>query len=269
MADYAVTFLSIAVLAGAMLLVWRGTAGRPRSASGAIARVVVAVSVGLLVVAFGTYHLSRSRSFQSAGQLVRRVETSQKVVALTFDDGPTPGYTDEVLEVLHAHDASATFYLTGGECDEHPELLQRIVDAGHELGNHTYTHKRLYFVSGGTVAAEIERTDAVFRAAGYGGPITFRPPGCKRLFTTPLYLSAHERVTVTWNLEPDSIAGLADDPDALVGYVVDGVRPGSIVLLHVMYESREATREALPRILEQLQARGYRFVTVSELLALR
>ena len=199
----------------------------------------------------------------------RRVDTAERVVALTFDDRPTPEHTDEVLDVLAAHDARATFYLTGGESDDDPHGLRAIVAAGHELGNHTWSHRRLAFVSGATVADEIERTDAVFRAAGYVGPITFRPPGCKRLLTAPLYLASHDRTTVIWDLEPDSIPEVAADADAIVTYVIERVRPGSIVLLHLMYDSRAPSREALPRILERLAAGGYRFVTVSELLALR
>ena len=101
------------------------------------------------------------------------------------------------------------------------------------------------------------------------GPIYLRPPNGKRLLAAPWYLWRHDRTTVMWSLEPDSIGGIADDPDALVAYVRENVAPGDIILLHVMYESREATRKALPRILKALAADGYRFVTVSQLLALR
>ena len=96
-----------------------------------------------------------------------------------------------------------------------------------------------------------------------------RPPNGKRLLAAPWYLWRHDRTTVMWSLEPDSIAGVLDDPDALVAYVRDNVRPGDIILMHVMYDSRGASREALPRILEALAADGYRFVTVCQLLALR
>ena len=141
--------------------------------------------------------------------------------------------------------------------------------AGEEIGNHTWSHPRLLAMSQGAIAGEIERTDAVIRAAGYRGPIYVRPPNGKRLLAAPWYLWRHGRTTITWTLEPDSIPGIADDADAMVTYVRDTVRPGDIVLMHVMYEGRDASRAALPRILEALAADGYRFVTVSELLALR
>ena len=168
--------------------------------------------------------------------------------------------------MLAAHEASATFYVTGDASARNPEQLREIVAAGDELGNHTYGHRELYFVPEAQVAQEIEKTDAVLRSAGYTGPLTFRPPGCKRLLTAPLYVSSTGRTTVTWDLEPDSIAAIAADADAMTRYVVDNARPGSIVLMHVMYGSREASRRALPQILTQLAARGYRFVTVSEAL---
>ncbi len=269
MADYILVLGSIAILTCPTLLAWRRKAGPSRSRGRMIGRAALAVSLASLIVGVGTYHISKSRSFQIVGGLVPRVETTEKVIALTFDDGPAPKYTEEILSVLRTLDAPATFYLTGRECDNNPELLRAIIDAGHEIGNHTYSHRRLYFTPEATVAREVERTDAIFRAAGYDGPVTFRMPGCKRLLTTPIYLTRNKRTTVTWDLEPDSIAGVADSSDAIVDYVVDNARPGSIVLMHVMYDSRESTRKALPRILEQLSAEGYRFVTVSEMLALR
>jgi peptidoglycan/xylan/chitin deacetylase (PgdA/CDA1 family) len=268
-ADYLLIGAAFATLALLGLLAWRALAGPSGTGRAFAVRTLVVAPVALVLVAAGAYQLMGSRSLQLAGEHVRRVDTAERVVALTFDDGPTPEHTGEVLEVLAAHDARATFYLTGGESDDNPEELQAIVAAGHELGNHTWSHRRLVLVSGATVADEIERTDAILRAAGYDGPITFRPPGCKRLLTAPLYLASHGRTTVTWDLEPDSIPEVAGDADAIVTYVTERVRPGSIVLLHVMYDSRAASRAALPRILERLAADGYRFVTVSELLALR
>lgn len=269
MADYLLIGGATAGLVLLGLLVWRAISGPPHAGRAFAVRLLVVAPVALVLVAAGAYQIMGSRSLQLAGEHVRRVDTAERVVALTFDDGPTPEHTDEVLDVLAAHDARATFYLTGGESEDDPDGLRAIVAAGHELGNHTWSHRRLVLVSGATVADEIERTDAVFRAAGYDGPITFRPPGCKRLLTAPLYLASHDRTTVLWDLEPDSVPEVAGDAEAIVAYVTERVRPGSIVLMHVMYDSRAPSRAALPRILERLAADGYHFVTVSELLALR
>jgi len=104
-------------------------------------------------------------------------------------------------------------------------------------------------------------------SASRRGPILFRPPFAKRLVSLPYYLWRHGRTTVMWNLEPDSIAAIADDPRAMARQVADHVRPGSIVLLHVWSRERATSRAALPLILEALTDKGYRMVTVSELLS--
>ena len=262
--------LLIAVALGAALWFFQrrlfGPAGsRPRAAL----RLTAVILVALALVGYGAFRLSKARGFQLAGELVTHVDTGEKVIALTFDDGPQPAYTQSVIDTLEAHDAKGTFFVIGNDAAASPDSLRALVAAGEEIGNHTWSHPRLLAMSQGAIAHEIETTDAVIREAGYGGPIVVRPPNGKRLLAAPWYLWRHGRTTVMWSLEPDSVPGLADDPDAMVAYVTDHVRPGDIILLHVMYESRSASRAALPRILEALAADGYRFVTVSQLLALR
>ncbi|MEV0853063.1 polysaccharide deacetylase family protein [Nocardia fluminea] len=221
--------------------------------------------IGIVVISAvlsGLYVLMNSRTYQVAGRLVDRVETEDKVVALTFDDGPTVR-TPEVLQTLAQAQVPATFYLVGEDLAAHPEYGTAIVAAGHEIGNHSYTHRRMVLVSGDTVREEIERTDAEIRRAGYPGPISFRPPYGKKLWTLPHYLADHDRTTVTWDVEPDSAGGASRE--AIVGDTLAQARPGSIILLHVMH-GRESLA-AVPEIVAGLRARGYRFVTVSELLA--
>lgn len=224
---------------------------------GAVALVLV------LVLAIGGYRLVSARSYQLAGELVDRVPTEDRVVALTFDDGPSDR-APEVLRVLAELGVPATFYLNGRDLDARPDLGRAIAAAGHELGNHTYTHRRMLFVTPGTVRDEIERTDTAIRATGYQGEITFRPPYGKKLWTLPKYLADHGRTTVMWDVEPDS--GTTATAAAIAEQTIAEVRPGSIVLLHVMYGNAAESLAAVPRIVAELRAGGYRFVTVSELL---
>ncbi|KWX57530.1 polysaccharide deacetylase family protein [Mycobacterium sp. NAZ190054] len=232
-----------------------------------VRRWVVWVAIVMAILVFagagGVYQLMNARTFQLAGRLVDRVATEDRVVALTFDDGPTDR-TPEVLAMLSAAGVRATFYLNGRDLQRYPQHGRAIAAAGHELGNHTYSHRRMVLVSPATVADEVERTDAEIRATGYSEPITFRPPYGKKLWTLPHYLAEHDRTTVMWDVEPDS-ADTAD-ANAMVTAAVDAVRPGSIVLLHVMAESRGASRAAVPGLIAELRGRGYEFVTVSELL---
>jgi peptidoglycan-N-acetylglucosamine deacetylase len=269
MLDVLPVLLVATALAAALWYLLRrlfGASGsRPRAALRLIAIVLIVVGA----TGYGAFRLSKARGVQVLGDLVTHVDTAQKVVALTFDDGPQPAYTQSVIGTLQAHDAKATFFIIGHDAQASPGSLRELVAAGEQIGNHTWSHPRLLAMSQEAIATEVERTDAAIRSAGYGGPIFVRPPNGKRLFAAPWYLWRHGRTTVTWSLEPDSIAGIAGDADAMVRYVTENVRPGDIILMHVMYPARDASRAALPGILDALAADGYRFVTVSELLALR
>lgn len=227
----------------------------------------IITAVGLVVVLAAVvtlWNVSSSRTFQFFGELVDRVETSEKVVALTFDDGPDPAGAQATLDVLAEKQVPATFFLNGSGLKQYPDLGRKIAEAGHEIGNHTYSHERMVLVSPGFVAKEIEDTDALIRATGYQGPIHFRPPNGKKLFTLPYYLSEHGRTTVMWDVEPDS-AG-ARTAEEIEKEVLARTRPGSIVLLHSMFGARQPTRQALGPIIDGLEERGFRFVTVSALL---
>ncbi len=220
-----------------------------------------AVLVTVLAVAAGLYVLMNSRTYQLAGRLVDRVATDEKLVALTFDDGPTDR-TPEILRTLADLRVTGTFYLIGDDLAAHPDHGAAIAAAGHEIGNHSYTHRRMVLISGDTARDEVERTDAEIRRTGYQGEITFRPPYGKKLWSLPRYLSEHDRTTVTWDVEPDSAGGVTRD--AIVADTLAQTRPGSIVLLHVMHGSESLA--ALPAVVAALRAQGYQFTTVSDLL---
>jgi peptidoglycan/xylan/chitin deacetylase (PgdA/CDA1 family) len=232
-----------------------------------VKRTLILALLAGLAAAAGLWQLSNARRFQLFGEIVARVATADPVVALTFDDGPTPRYTAEVLALLRAYDARATFFVTGREVAAHPDAARQIVADGHELGNHSYSHPRLVLKTPARIRDEVERTDAAIRRAGYEGPIHFRPPYGKKLVGLPLHLARTGRTTVMWDVEPESYPAVAEDAGRIAAHVLERVRPGSIVLLHVMYDSRAASRAALPLILDGLRQRGYRPVTVSELLA--
>jgi peptidoglycan-N-acetylglucosamine deacetylase len=248
------------------LAVWRPIEGRAHSRWLRAARLAVVLLVAVALVAFGAYRLMNARSVQLFGHQVASVTSDKKVVALTFDDGPADENVDAVLADLRRYGALGTFFVVGSTAQQEALALRKLITAGEEIGNHGFLHRRLVFVSTGTVAREVEATDRVIRSAGYPGPIYFRPPFGKRLLSAPYYLSRQDRMTIMWDLEPDSIGSIADDPEAMSEYVANNVHPGSIILLHVWYDGRSASRAALPLILARLSAQGYSFVTVSELL---
>lgn len=134
----------------------------------------------LLFILFGAYQLMNARSFQLFGGLTDHVKTKKKVVALTFDDGPTKN-VDDILSLLDAYDAKATFFLIGNEIEKNPLLAEKIAEKGHQLGNHTYSHERMIFKSQAFIRNEVEKTNQLIEKAGYTGEIDFRPPNGKKL----------------------------------------------------------------------------------------
>jgi chitin deacetylase len=231
-------------------------------------KLFISLSVILLIlgIAIGLFQIGKSRTFQFFGEIYPRIETNQKVVALTFDDGPTKAQTDEILQILREENVKATFYLMGAEIEKNPGETEKIIAEGHEIGNHTFHHERMWLVTPDFVKNEVEKTDELIRKAGYQGEITFRPPFGKKLFVLPWYLSQNNRKSITWDVEPETYFQKSDD---LIKNTLDNTRNGSIILLHVMYDSRTESRNAARPVIKRLKEKGFEFKTVSELIALK
>lgn len=224
------------------------------------------VLAALATVLVGLHVFSKSRTTQLFGGIIARVETARPMVALTFDDGPSVRFTPDVLAILRERGVKATFFLTGQETEENLPQARMIVSEGHQLGNHSYTHSNMMLMGPARIGQEIERTDAAIRTVGYEGEIMFRPPYGKKLLTLPWYLSRHDRKTIMWDVEPESFPDVAKDAAVFAKHVIEQTRNGSIIIMHVMYRSREVSRQALPLIIDGLRQRGFEFVTVSQLL---
>ena len=200
--------------------------------------------------------------------VVLRGPTTENKVALTFDDGPDPRFTPQVLDVLNQHNVKATFFLMGARADKYPELVRRIVEEGHIIGNHTYWHPNL--VEEGDIATletELLRaSDTIENLAGY------RP----KLFRAPygfLYNELVERVAelnytiVGWSA--DSLDWQESPPNVIAYNVLSNTEPGAIILMHDGGEwdaDRTVTIEALNIIIPTLKEQGIEFTTVPDLL---
>ena len=227
--------------------------------------IALATVVGLAVVVgagLGLYQLSRARCVSLVAQSVCRVRTTAPLVALTFDDGPTALGVQTILPELGRHDAHATFFLIGREAQSHPEMVRALLAAGQEVGDHTYSHLRNVGHGQAFYDAEIARTQAVLRAAG-ADPRFVRPPYGKKLIGLPLAIKRAGLTMVTWDVEDPPTR----DPRAFADGIVRQAHPGAIILVHAMYAPNGTARAALPMILDGLKARGFRVVTVGELLA--
>ena len=227
----------------------------------------IAVLVVIVILAAGLtfYRIINSTTFQFFGTIINKVATDEKVVALTFDDGPTE-HTPEILAVLKDLNIPATFFVTGAELQQHMAYGSMIAQAGHELGNHSYSHHRMLFTPLADVKREIETTDSLIVKAGYTGRICFRPPYGKKLFSLPYYLAHNDRTTIMWDVAPD---GDSNDQQSITERAVHNVLPGSVILLHVMFDDRTGSLHAVTDIVTRLQSEGYKFVTISQLLAYR
>ncbi len=218
----------------------------------------------LLIISFALFKVSKSRSFQFFGELINKVETEEKVVALTFDDGPNE-YTDSILELLEKEDVKATFFVVGKDLEENQEEGNKIIKNGHQLANHSYTHPRFLMKSYSFTKKEIDKTNEIIRKIGYSEEIVFRPPYGKKLFILPYYLSKNNIKTITWDIEPDTY--FSGNTEKIVEYTVKNTKPGSIILLHPFCKkSCQSNRESITPIIEELKNKGYKFVTVNQLI---
>lgn len=218
--------------------------------------------VGMLAALFVVvWQISRARCFSLVGPTLCRIDTTKPIVALTFDDGPTTVGVAAILPVLARHHAHATFFLIGREIERHPELVRTLVASGHQIGNHSYSHVRMIGYPQAFYRDEIERTDALIRANG-GATGLFRPPGAKKLLGLPLAVQRAHLLMVMWNVEDPR----TDDPAAFARKIVAKARPGSVILIHAMNSHNGTARRALPMILNGLEAKGLRAVSVGELM---
>lgn len=199
------------------------------------------------------------------GREVVRGNPNVPAVALTFDAGAGAAPTSEILAALAAHGLHSTFFLTGQWAAANPELVRQIHAAGHEIANHTTSHPDLRTLSDAQIADEINRTEEII--VGLTGATTkpwFRFPFGARDARTQATVRQLGYTSIFWTLDSLDSVGPPKTPQFLHDRVVNNTGNGSIVLMHV---GSAPTAAALPRMIESLQQRGYRLVTVSQLLA--
>ncbi|WP_143803168.1 polysaccharide deacetylase family protein [Olsenella sp. An270] len=192
-------------------------------------------------------------------------DDGSKVIALTFDDGPS-SYTQRYLDILDKYGARATFFCLGSAAAANPDLVKAIEDQGSQVASHTQNHQQLTTLDAATLQSEV--TDAFSAISSSGAPATtvLRPPYGDFNNDTWLASGATLSASVIWNL--DSEDWRLPGADAIVSNCTNGAYSGAIVLMHDGGGNRDQDLEALPRIIEALQARGYKFVTINELMAM-
>ena len=202
-------------------------------------------------------HLKFISPQQMPGKTAPSKITNQKKIALTFDDGPHPKVTMQILKTLKKYDAKATFFVVGQEVKKHPKIVKAAFEAGHEIGNHTFNHSKLTTLSTKQMKLQIQSTDVVIKVAIGQNATVFRPP----YGAYNKSIINHLDIPLTmWTI--DTLDWKHRDPKKTVQAINKQVKNGSIILMHDIHQT---TADALENILITLQKQGYEFVTVSEL----
>jgi len=232
--------------------------------------VCIAGAIALIAIGVVWYLLENPYN-QTFGPTVTQVPLQAKFVALTYDDGPNPPYTDEIVQWLHDQRVPATFFVVGMAVSKYPASVQREARYGDAIGNHSWDHAHLVLETRRHIASELALTDdAIFKATGLHTKL-FRPPFGARDYAVIQVARAMGYQVIMWSVP------LARDwedppPQVIANRILRYVRAGSIIVLHDGNKGkggdREPTVEATKLIVTQLRAQGYQFVTVPQLIAL-
>lgn len=224
-------------------------------------------------VTFGTAELVHTEHVRAYSGLspICRVATTDRIVALTFDDGPDPQLTPLVLRMLRESRAQATFFLIGEQAVAYPALVRQEIDSGMQIGDHTWSHPALTGISVTEARSQVSRTLVALESAGAGAVNTFRAPYGT---ISPQQLAMVRSLGLTpvhWTVALDHyVGGMGLQPPAAARQLAADVRPGDIILAHDAHDggiNRVPAMQALALLLPMLRERGYRFVSIDELLA--
>lgn len=236
-------------------------------------RIMLFVVPIFLAIIWG-YFIPTSPVF---GKVYYKGPPTQKVIALTFDDGPNEPYTSEILGILASHDARATFFVIGKNVELYPDTARLIVASGNVLANHSYSHQANHAVTA-FGARDLDKAQEVIANITGVDPHLYRPPHGKKSPWELASLKSHGLIEVNWDVSANelhkNIVFGKPTPEAVASVIVSKAKPGAIILLHDGYGTRHGdvrsdkslTVKALPIILMRLEEQGYRFVTVPQLL---
>ncbi|QYX33292.1 polysaccharide deacetylase family protein [Sphaerospermopsis torques-reginae] len=204
--------------------------------------------------------------FQGVTIKAATLPPDQKVIALTFDDGPWPKSTAQVLDILKKNNIQGTFFVVGQNVKNYPDLTRRIVAEGHSIANHTW-HHWYHHMNPQTAAYEVANTtDIIFKTTGVKSGL-FRPPGGIMTNGVVSYARNNKYAIIMWS--SDSIDYSRPAVPRLINNIFKTAKPGGIVLMHDGGGDRTHTVQALPEIISRFRKQGYKFVTVPELLEMQ
>jgi len=222
--------------------------------------------VGLLLLFIGAFLYSRPWQNALFISPLHQLNTSEKVIALTFDDGPSEARTPALLALLKQKQVQATFFMLGRNIEKHRKIAQQVQQDGHLIGNHSYSHPRMILKSPGFLKSEILRTEKLIQSLGQQEVKYFRPPYSSKFIVLPLVLSSLDKILVTGTYDPPAEYGSPYNAQKVAHQVIKNAQPGSIVYLHDGKKSDTAAFvKSVEIIIDQLRAQGYRFVRLDQI----
>lgn len=199
--------------------------------------------------------------------VISEIKTSSKVVALTFDDGPDPQHTPQLLKVLDKHNVKATFFIIGKRGIDNPQLLKKISAAGHEIANHSYSHPDFNHRKKAFMLEEIRKTNQLIQRMTGQKPVLFRPPGGYLSYDLVDLVRKEKLVIAYWTYQQDSKDWRQGaKAENIANHIVANIYPGQIIILHDGCPNGRETVRATNILLTSLKRQGYHFVTMSQLV---
>ncbi|MEK3724396.1 polysaccharide deacetylase family protein [Paenibacillus sp. FSL H8-0034] len=219
------------------------------------------VVIGPALSVSQTYNIKEHVTYSGARS------NQKKVVALTFDDGPDSKYTDQILNLLKKQNITATFFVIGEHAAAHKDVMKRIISAGHEIGNHSWSHSDLTKLDERQLEAEIDKTDEIIQSLTNQPTTLLRPPYGALSQQVVEYAEKSHKI-VNWSVDSRDWEGISTE--RILQNIKKEVKPGAIILQHSAGGKNgnlSNTVQALPQIIAYLKEHGYQFVTVSNLIS--
>ena len=231
----------------------------------AIVIILTAAAIALFCVFFDQAVIVRKST-------IFRIKTDEKVVALTFDDGPSPAWTPLILDELKKAGIKATFFMVGKHVEQYPDIARRVAREGHDIENHGYDHKVMIYYKMDELKREINGTEKIIKDVTGQTTKYFRPPKAWLTSAEKQKIKEMGYGIVLWSLNSKDWVTFHDKQ--ITSYISRHIKPGDIILFHdsggvfsTEGGDRTQTVKTIPRLVKKLKEKGYRFVTISELLS--
>lgn len=199
--------------------------------------------------------------------LINEVSTTEKVIAITFDDGPNPLYTPQIIDIFAKANSKATFFMIGEQIEKSPEIVKLVAEQGHEIGNHTFSHEKLTQLGQEECREEIKRNEELIQNLSHKKPVILRPPYLDYNDETTRFIS-HLGYSMIGALNIDATDWEQPGVKFILEKTRKHIKSGGILLFHDGYGDRSQTITAVRQFVPELVSQGYKLVTVSELLQL-